>query len=367
MFQRAHRVKLTLIILTFLISSVSCATRAEVAQASGAKSTASVVSPQLAELRLELARHYLEPAPHMALAKYYLEQGDRLQAFYLLEYARRARFPETEFNQAFQNSFGVNVDASEERAGATLFDKGTALQKEGKLAQAEAAFVKAAELAPHSVDIQAWTGRFFYKVRQDNERALRYYLNAYFLSPHAYETEFVESRIRKINWEVAAVRYRQLKQSGVPVEKIVSDANSNVILQALEEMSASWNPSYLKLALELMAHDDEGIRWQAADAIMKHADRSFDPTLQALLKDNDLRKRGLAAYIAVHLWKEESFDTLRAMLGEDAELLRFDALSALAMEGGNQSRQIILQHRRRETNPTLKSMIDSMQKSLTNP
>jgi len=52
----------------------------------------------LNQLRANFAMRFLEPAPHMALAKYYLDHGNRLQAFYILEVARRSRFEEPVFN-----------------------------------------------------------------------------------------------------------------------------------------------------------------------------------------------------------------------------------------------------------------------------
>lgn len=300
--------------------------------------------------------NYLKPAPHMALAKYYLDKGERLQAFYILEYARRARFPEAVFNQAFQTFFGA-TRLPDEKA-ETIFNRGVEFQRAGNLKQAEESFVKAAELAPNAAAVQTWTGRFFLKVKADKQRALQYYLNAYFLDPHAYETEFVESRIRNINAEASGIEYRQLIKKGVSPVKILDEVNPTLVFLALTQITAQWKPVYLKPVLDKMSHDDEQVRWQATEAIMKNVNRSFDETLRALLKDNDLRKRGLAAYIAIHLWKQESFDDLRAMLFEKAELLRFDALSALALKGGNEGLQIIINHRAFETNPTLKQLID---------
>lgn len=69
-----------LLFLVLLISSVS--------------TFAKTGDDQIAQLRQQLSLNYLQPAPHMALAKHYRDKGDRLQAFYLLEYARRARFSE---------------------------------------------------------------------------------------------------------------------------------------------------------------------------------------------------------------------------------------------------------------------------------
>src|SRR5882672_1986502 len=59
----------------------------------------------LQQLRVDFAMRFLEPAPHMGLAKYYLDHGNRLQAFNILETARRSRFEEPVFNQAFQLTF----------------------------------------------------------------------------------------------------------------------------------------------------------------------------------------------------------------------------------------------------------------------
>ena len=52
--------------------------------------------PTLGELRTDFAMRFLEPAPHMALAKYYVDRGNRLLAFDILEAARRTRFEEAD-------------------------------------------------------------------------------------------------------------------------------------------------------------------------------------------------------------------------------------------------------------------------------
>ena len=414
----------------------------------------------------------------MALAKYFRDKGNRLQAFYILETARRGRFEEDEFNKAFAlafrgstppdyspaaeavllkehardpNTIGAivkladiyisredwarakeyisrairlqpedfgNIEALAEvlrregkleeadrllqeyarsypetldgyrlriaevsekqpdkakpllseaikkfpQEGSFVFDLGTISQREGKLQEAEDHFVRAAEMSPDSVYIQAWVGRFFYKVKNDNRRALDYYLNAYLLDPHAYETEFVESRIPKTNAVVAKANYEQQLKSGVPLTKIIEDPNPDVVYSALEQMSAKWEPAYLKILVDLMGHDDGGVRWYATQMINEKVDRSFDETLSALLKDQDLRKRGLAAYIAVHLWKQESFAIMRDMLKEESQILRFDAVSALFLEGGEEGRKIVLEHLSRESHPKLKKLIEAAMK-----
>jgi tetratricopeptide (TPR) repeat protein len=182
---------------------------------------------------------YAEPGPHMALAKYFWQKGDRLQAFLLLEYARRTRFREAQFNAAFEKEFGQRGPI-ESKPGEVAFNKAVELQRAGNTKQAEEYFVRAAELSPHSVEIQSWVGRFFFKVIKNDQRALQFYLNAYFLNPHAYETEFVESRIRTINFDEASLRYRLLMQQGASLEEILKHPNPTVIVLALEYVSSAW-------------------------------------------------------------------------------------------------------------------------------
>lgn len=443
------------------------------------ESTAQSQSPSVSQLRADYAMHFLEPAAHMALAKYFRDKGNRLQAFYILENARRGRFEENVFDKAFALAFKgsqpqdysqaaevvlLNKHAREPNSidtivkladiyisrkdwakakdyiskairlqpedfentqalaevfnregkleesdrlfreymqkypetlngyrlriaevsekhpdkaklllleaqkkfpqeGGILLQLGSIHQREGNLREAEQHFVRSAEMSPDSALIQAWVGRFFYKVKNDDRRALDYYLNAYLLDPHAYESEYVESRIPKTNGTVAKADYEQHRKNGVPLTKILEDPNPGVVYIALEEMSAKWSPTYLKIFLDLMGHDDGGVRWYATQTIKEKVDRSFDETLRALLKDSDLRKRGLAAYIAVHLWKQESFGIMRAMLKEEAQILRFDAVSALIMEGGADGRAIVLEHLPRERHPTLRKLIEKANKS----
>lgn len=464
------RISRLAVLASLLVIVLSCA-RKEQSQAQNQERS-------LSQLRAELAMRYLDPAPHMELAKYFRDHGNRLMAFYTLEIARRYRFKEEEFDEAFRLAFGGvepidnsqaaeaallkeyardpnSIDTavklsniytsrkewakareyisktiqlepddyentaalaavlqdegnSEEadrvvreyarqypetiggyririgeliekepgkakpivleavskfpKEGGFVFDLGNIFHREGKMQEAEEHFVRAAEMSPASVFIQSWVGRFFYKVKEDGRRALDYYLNAYFLDPHAYESEFVESRIQKINAGLAEAEYQRQLKSGVPLTKMLEDANPLVVTFAVQQMAKKWETAHLKTFLDLMGHDDGGVRWYAMMTIRTNVDRSFDETLKSLLRDQDLRKRGLAAYIAAHLWKQESFDILRQMLKEESQLLRFDAISALVLEGGPEGRKIVLEHLPREPHPGLKKLIESTMK-----
>ncbi len=448
-----------------LAASLCCLARAAAAQPG-----------ELERLREDYAMRYLEPEPHMALAKYFRDHGDRLQAFYILESARRGRFEEDKFNAAFKQYFlgeepfdngkeaeskllaelardpssfdalhglaDIYISREEYAKGRGYLLKVIALRpddfghvkalaevyrrenkeavaskvlgewarlhpetpeayefrvtqlsekesakveallkeasakfpreavfpfalagmrlRDNKLKEAETLYLRAAELAPDSSYVQTWVGRFFFKAAPDDRRALEHYLSAYLLDPHAYETEFVESRIPKISERLAEASFQDQLKRGAPLTKLAEDKDSFVVLHAVEEMSKSWRPEYLKTLVELMAHDDGGVRWQATELLKTKAGPSFDATLAELLKDRDLRRRGLAAYVAVHRWKARSFDLMRAMLREDAQLLRYDALSALVIEGGPEGRKVALEHAARETHPKLKQLLDRL-------
>ncbi len=338
-----QRRKLILVALLLLVSAGSNAAQTD--------------DPQLVQLRRQLASRYMEPATHLQLAKYYLQKGDRLQAFYIMEYARRT-FLEAQFNQAFQTHFGGPRSTTVSKPAEALLYKAKELDQAGDTKKAEDYYAKAAEQSPGSVEVKTWVGRYFFKNRRDNLRALPFYLNAYFLNPHAYETEFVESRIRTINYEEATIRYHQLSQKDASLEEILKEPNPTVLVLALEQIAENWRPVYLQPVLSAMAHDDEQVRWLCTEALQKHVDQSFDEDLKVLLQHRDLRIRGLAAYVAAHLWKERSFDLLRKMLNDEAQLLRFDAISSLSRDGGNEGRKILIAHRRRETNPGLRRLID---------
>ena len=107
-----------------------------------------------------------------------------------------------------------------------------------------------------------------------------------------------------------------------------------------------------------MGHDDPGVRWQATQTLKLKVDSSFDGQLKALLRDDDLRKRGLAAYIAVYRWKNDSFEIMKGLLSHDAQLVRYDAISALMIDGGAAGRRVVLAHAPNEPNATLKKLIE---------
>ena len=80
--------------------------------------------------------------------------------------------------------------------------------------------------------------------------------------------------------------------------------------------------------------------------------------VDSLLSDKDLRKRGLAAYSIVERSGPERFRILEKMLSDDAELVRFDAISALALKGGAEGKQMLQKQALVEKQPRLKALIN---------
>jgi len=315
------------------------------------------VEPRLLELRKQYAENYLKPEAHFALARYHLEKGNKHQAFFIMEFARRYKFPEKIFDEAFIKFFNYNqVEPNVEAKAA--FDKGYELLNQKKLDAAAQSFMTAANLDPKSASIQTWVGRFFYKAKPDNTLALKYYFNAYFLDPHAYETEFVESRVRNISLAEADVRFAELIKSGRTLTEISTDANPLIVGKAIEQMAKQWKNEYNNALFACLDNDDDTIRWNAFEVIIKNAGASIDERISALLNSPDLRKQGLAAYALVEFQKEKSFEILKKMLADKAELIRFDAVSALVLKGGEKGMEILREHKKTEPSPLLKQLID---------
>src|SRR5437762_1533344 len=271
--------------------------------------------PKLVELRNQFAVRYLQPDAHFALARYYLDQHNYLQAFFIIEYARRYRFDEKDFDAAFMAFFGDPMPEPPDEAKAA-FETASKLVTQQKYNEAEVYFQKAYKIYDRSFFINAWIARFYYKTKSDNLSALPYYFKAYFLYPDAYETEYVESRIRAISIADAENSFKARLKDGKEPSELARDQNPLIVGMAIEEMMKSWKQEYVPVLLEAMNNDDSVVRWSAFVTLQKNAGASIDQ----LLADKDLRKRGLAAYSIVERAGPEKFSILEKMLSDQAEL-----------------------------------------------
>jgi tetratricopeptide (TPR) repeat protein len=314
--------------------------------------------PKLVELRNQFALRYLQPDAHFALAKYYLDQGNYLQAFFIIEYARRYRFDEKDFDTAYIAFFGDPMPEPPDTA-KSAFETASKLLTQGKYDEAEVYFKKANELYDKSFFINAWIGRFYYKARSDSSRAFPFYFKAYFLYPHAYETEYAEYRIRAIAFQEARDLFNDRKKSGKTLAELMRDSNPIVVSMAIDEMAKAWKQEYVPALVEVMNNDDSTLRWSAYTILQKNMGTPFDHMVDSFLSDKDIRKRGLAAYSIVERTAPEKFNVLEKMLSDEAELVRFDAISALALKGGLEGKQMLRRHISVEKQPRLKALINT--------
>ncbi len=242
--------------------------------------------------------------------------------------------------------------------GELLFDLAARVQEEDGAEKAEPLFVRAATLAPTSAHVQGWVGRFFLKAREQPERSLPYYLRAYLLQPDFYDTESVHSRIRRYAPQQARAAFAQ---QGEDVAWALRQTDPLQASAGLDVLFRTWDARHLPAVMALMAHDDERVSAGAMQLLQKHADRSaLEAPVRALLADASPRRRGLAAYLAVHLWGKDAFPMMQALFAEKEDLLRYDAISALLMSGDREARALATAQLEREPGAGFKSMLEEV-------
>ena len=240
-------------------------------------------------------------------------------------------------------------------------DLGIVLERTGDQAAADGEFEKAAQLGPKLAQIQGWLARSYWLRKVNLRRALDLYLNAYFLDPEFYDTEYAEERIQKIAPMVAEPLLQKASGNLHVAELLpLKPAVELVMLRTAEE---HWTPASGESLLEIMGSEDEGNRATAMTLLAEHKDAHLEEQVFQLLQDPDLRKRGMAGYLAVKWQKEKALPVMQRWLNDPAELVRFDAISAL-MDGGPEGRKIVEQYSRsgKERSPQIRSMMSSAMK-----
>lgn len=244
--------------------------------------------------------------------------------------------------------------------GELLFDLGVIQQQAKDLDGAESTFLKAAGLAKTNAHVQGWVGRFLLKVRSKEAPALEQYLSAYFLDPHFYDSEYAESRIRKLAFSAAKARIKDLNQKGTSPGQMLKETHPVVVDLALDELGKAWKAEYTEPVLALLSHDDESLRWKVTELLRDHAGPALEGIVRKLVKDPDHRRRGAAAYLAMAQKKDRAIPELVPWLNLDSQLLRFDVLSAFAESGSSRAREALEQHLPREKQAYLRKVLESV-------
>jgi tetratricopeptide (TPR) repeat protein len=225
------------------------------------------------------------------------------------------------------------------------FDMGLVLERADDLVGTRKEFDKAVQLGPKESHVQGWVARFYWKRDIDMRRALDLYLTAYFLDPDFYETEYAEGRIRRIAPEVARSTIKAGKATASPE---LRPAVENVMLESIYQ---KWAAGSERSLLEIMGSDDEENRATAMMMLARHPSDAVDEQVSRVLEDSDLRKRGMAGYLAVKWHKEKAFPLMVRWLQDPAELARFDAISALLESGGVPGRKLVADYARSGKEP----------------
>ena len=194
----------------------------------------------------------------------------------------------------------------------------------------------------------------------DPVSALDYYLSAYFLDPHFYDSEYAEGRVRELSWSLGAGQVSALVGAGEDVTSLLANDNPRVVGAVLESLGQEWRAEATGVLYGLLAHDDTSVRWGAMTLLRDQAPDEVRAVLDGLLADKDFRKRGLAAYLSMRLGSPYQKEIVESMLFSEVQLLRYDAISALLMEGGAEGHALVLAHREREEHPSLIELLDTI-------
>src|SRR5687768_10722268 len=188
--------------------------------------------PELLRLRQEYSQRFLEPGPHMQLAKYFREKGNLIQAFYILEAARRYRFDQETFDAAFLLHFG----------GFAPLDNSPA---------AEARYIELRKASPNDLKLLRHLADIYIS-RSDYKRGESLLLSAYEKDPADYRTLVALGEI-----------YRRL---GTPEKAI------RLVNLFLEKYSDSVGGYYFRLQSE---SDSPAAKALLADAITKYPGEGY--------------------------------------------------------------------------------------------
>jgi tetratricopeptide (TPR) repeat protein len=308
-----------------------------------------------------------------ALAEVLKREGNRQEGDQVInDYLKR--FPESSeaYNRKIDPLMRKDPKAAKEilqqaikkhpKNGTFVFNLGVLLQDERNIKEAAEHFVKAADLDKESTHIQGWTGRFFLKVQEDKPKALRYYLNAYFLDPHYRDTEYAESRIRRLGFEAAQDRLNKVKKEGKKLPELLWDDDPFFVGMVIDGMGKNWQKEYVKPLLQSLENDDDTVRAKINRALQDNVDKSFDEELAKWLKDPDLRKRGMAGYLAVKLWGEKGIKEVSPWFDDKAQILRYDAVFSVWAHGGEEGRKMVLERLAKERHPWFKEVYKSLEK-----
>jgi hypothetical protein len=265
-------------------------------------------------LRNDTAIHYTAPESHLRLARYHYDLGNKVQAFYIAEYAREM-FGDEQFTPAFQKV-----------ARVTLKDPRVPSPKD----------------------------------KLDEDKALSSYIDLYFSDPHYYDGEYAEFRIKTITSSRKQAWWEGRKKDGIPLEQLIAEEkNPRVLDVVVTRARERWEPSMVPAMFSMLGNDDPSLQSQALHMLLAH---SNDVTgtkaeeIKGMLKGEDLVKRAMAALLLVKCFGPAEYPLLKEGLDSGIELVQVDTIQALSQIAGQEGRAYLRSNRPAKASPKVMTM-----------
>lgn len=241
--------------------------------------------------------------------------------------------------------------------------RGQIFAAEGKGPEAQRYLAQAVRLCPERARLHGSYASFLMLVKGDPVQALGRYLEAYFVDPNFHDGTYVDARIRSLSASLAEALVA--RRDGACIDAaclagLLADENPAIVRLALERAQSTWGSELEKPLLRLLGHDDPDLRAGAMLLLAQHADASFPARLEALFGSTDPRRLGMAAQLAVRTQGAAGRKQAKALLEHADELVRFDAITALGLEGGPSGRVIVAEHAEAEKSQQLRELAFSL-------
>lgn len=341
-------------------------------------------SSTVLELRNNVAQKYSSPDPHLILAKHHYSNGSKVLAFYISE-ETRSIYGDEKFNKSF-NQYGVvklkdfkeftsdneltefiKLNPSSPEAKWDSYYKSLSISKDGKIESKQAEKILVAALAdlPEYIIPKSIAAKFFLKEKKNYEKALSLYIDLYFDSPHYYDWEYAEFRIKTITKENKNLWWEERIKSGLSIKEIIeNEKNPRILDVAISEIRTNWNAEFIPTMLELFKNDDPNIQRKALHTILNHPEDAPDKaTIEKLLSDNDLIVRAMASFLVVSCLGEKHFGMLKNNLDSGVELIQYDTMQALLAMGGASGKKFLKENPPQNAHPDLKKMWEQATKN----
>jgi hypothetical protein len=303
-----------------------------------------------AALRNDTAAHHTTPVSHLRLAQHHYALSNKVQAFYIAEYARRM-FGDDDFTPAFHDVAAVKLITAYARTNEAemsqyarehpdslegrLLAMDQLLKERPKSKQAVQALEALLDRYPRHVGPKAVAARYFNKVNRDEVRALDLYIDLYFFDPHYYDGEYAEFRIKQIVSDHRESWWKARNKRHVPLKQwVTEEKNPRVLDGVIEQARSRWEASLAPVMLAMMDNDDPSIQSAALHTLLAHPRDVSKSEISAILKGDDLVKRGMAAFLLVKCVTNADFTTLQDNLNSGVELVQIDTIQALGQISG---------------------------------